>query len=214
MKVALEQVTVKFGKVLALEDVSAAFSPGEHTVITGDAASGKTTLLKLLAGLLPPTSGLVRWGQEPAATLSPEEKRARQAAFGMIFQSDALFDSMTVLENVKLPLNRRGVADAEALERALEVLEQVGLSDAASRSPEHLSGGMKKRCGIARAIVARPDVLLADDPFAGLDPDTEKTIARLLLQVAEGRTLVTVMADPSPALVLSRTLTLRAGRLV
>src|SRR6185436_1421301 len=98
--------------------------------------------------------------------------------------------------NVTLPLAKRGVPEREARERCDEALKRVGLTAAADKRPEHLSGGMRKRTGIARAIVARPQVLFADDPFAGLDPETEQSIAELLLEVSEGRTLVCALPDP------------------
>jgi phospholipid/cholesterol/gamma-HCH transport system ATP-binding protein len=120
---------------------------------------------------------------------------------------------MSVIDNVMLPLRKRGVAEAEAKARAGEALERVGLSDAAAKRPEHLSGGMKKRAGIARAIVARPQVLFADDPFAGLDPDMQGSIAQLLLEVSQGRTLVSALNDPYEPMPLGEVLRLDGGHL-
>ena len=208
-----EALSVRFGRVEALLDVSVSIAPGEQVLVTGQAASGKTTWLKCLAGLQPPTSGHVRWGADDVAGLGIEERRKRQRSFGMVFQSDALFDSMTVLDNVMLPLTKRQVPHDEALERARAVLERVGLSSAHRKRPEELSGGMKKRVGVARAIVAQPSILLADDPFAGLDPSTERSIAELLLEVSRGRTLVTALPDPVASLPLSRVLRFEQGRL-
>lgn len=208
-----EALSVRFGRVDALLDVSVSIAPGEQVLVTGQAASGKTTWLKCLAGLQPPTSGHVRWGVDDVAGLGIEERRKRQRSFGMVFQSDALFDSMTVLDNVMLPLTKRQVPHDEALERARAVLERVGLSSAHRKRPEELSGGMKKRVGVARAIVAQPSILLADDPFAGLDPSTERSIAELLLEVSRGRTLVTALPDPVASLPLSRVLRFEQGRL-
>lgn len=194
---------IRFGKLEAVSDVSLTLPSGSQLLVTGPAGSGKTTLLKALAGLIPATSGAVTWdgAREPV-----------KAAFGMVFQSDALFDSMTVLDNVLLPLRKRGVAEPEALERAREALADVGLLEAASKRPQELSGGMKKRAGIARAIVARPAVLLADDPFAGLDPVTEGQIARLLLAASKGKTLIAALPDPVDSLPMRERLHLREGR--
>lgn len=208
-----EALSVRFGRVEALLDISVSIAPGEQVLVTGQAASGKTTWLKCLAGLQPPTSGHVRWGADDVAGLGIEERRKRQRSFGMVFQSDALFDSMTVLDNVMLPLTKRQVPHDEALERARAVLERVGLSSAHRKRPEELSGGMKKRVGVARAIVAQPSILLADDPFAGLDPSTERSIAELLLEVSRGRTLVTALPDPVASLPLKRVLRFEQGRL-
>lgn len=212
MDLELQSVGVRFGEVSALEAITLLFPAGTQAVLWGPAGGGKTTLLKVLAGLVLPTSGHVRWGDQQADLLSPERRREAQAAFGFVFQTDALFDSMSVLDNVRLPLRKRGVAEAIATARAEEALAQVGLSAAARKHPEELSGGMKKRAGIARAIVARPQVLLADDPFAGLDPVNEAQIARLLLSVSEGRTLIAALPDPLESFPLPRQLRIAGGR--
>jgi phospholipid/cholesterol/gamma-HCH transport system ATP-binding protein len=213
LNLSLTSVTVRFGKVLALDDISLEFPAGTQALLWGPAGGGKTTLLKLLAALIQPTGGRLRWGDQEVASLATAARRQAQAAFGFVFQTDALFDSMSVLDNVRLPLRKRGVAEAEATERAHQALAQVGLLEAAAKRPEELSGGMKKRAGIARAIVARPQVLLADDPFAGLDPDTEAQIARLLLSVSEGRTLIAAVPDPLESLPLARQLRIVGGKI-
>lgn len=213
MNLAAEHLEVRFGAARALDDVCLAVPAGSQVVLWGPAGGGKTTLLKALAGLVPAHGGAVRWNGEAVAQLSREARRRAQVAFGMVFQSDALFDSWSVLENVLLPLRKRGVAEAEARARALEALEQVGLAAHADQRPEVLSGGMKKRAGVARALVARPEVLLADDPFAGLDPATEGAVARLLLEVSRGKTLVVALPDPVASLPIARAVRLVAGRL-
>lgn len=212
MELAAESLGLTFGKVHALEDVSLAVPGGSRLVLGGPAGGGKTSLLKCLAGLIAPTAGRVRWDGQDVAAMTKDARRAAQVAFGMVFQTDALFDSMTVLENVVLPLRKRGVDEAEAKARALQALERVGLKDAALKRPEVLSGGMKKRAGVARAIVARPVVLLADDPFAGLDPVTEGSIASLLLEVSEGKTLIVAVPDPVASLPIARVVRLVGGR--
>lgn len=214
MELRADRLTVKLGERTVLQDVDCALPMGTRALVLGRSGSGKTTLLKALAGLVPATSGAVRWDGQEVARLSRDERRQRQAAFGFVFQTDALFDSLTVRENVRLPLRRRRVPEAEAQARALEVLRAVGLQDAADALPERLSGGMKKRAGIARALAARPSVLLADDPFAGLDPGTARQVAQVLLDVAGTGTLVVAMSELSPDLTLPRWLYLRGGRLV
>jgi len=198
LRLVSQAVSVRFGAVAAVIEVSADIEPGERVLVTGRAASGKSTWLKCLAGLQRPSSGVVRWDLQDVSTLSIEARRQQQRSFGMVFQSDALFDSMTVLENVCLPLTRRQMPADQARATAEEALARVGLTAAKDRRPEALSGGMKKRVGVARAIVARPSILLADDPFAGLDPDTERAIGALLLEVSQGRTLVAALPDPVP----------------
>lgn len=214
MRLAAHHLSLRFGAVNALTQISQEFPEGSRTVLWGPAGGGKTSLLKCLAGLIMPTAGEVQWNGASTASRTPEEKRAAQVNFGMVFQTDALFDSLTVMDNVLLPLRKRNVPAGEADRRAREALERVGLSHALERRPENLSGGMKKRCGVARAIVARPAVLLADDPFAGLDPKTEKSIADLLLEVSEGRTLIVALPDPVESLPIERTLRLVAGEVV
>jgi phospholipid/cholesterol/gamma-HCH transport system ATP-binding protein len=132
----------------------------------------------------------------------------------MVFQTDALFDSLTVLDNVLLPLRRRRVPEREARTMAEEVLAAVGLSSAAATFPERLSGGMRKRTGLARAVVARPQVLLADDPLAGLDPATAKQVCQVLEAVSTGRTLIIAAPEPLPFLELPRWLYLKSGRII
>lgn len=212
MELSTSQLGVRFGPLVTLDAITLCFPGGSRALVTGGAGSGKTTLLKVLAGLIAPTSGALQWDARPVQALSADEKRRAQIAFGMVFQTDALFDSLSVLDNVMLPLRKRRVPEDEARARALESLQRVGLTAAAGKRPETLSGGMKKRVGVARAIVARPEVLFADDPFAGLDPHTERSIAELLLEVSEGRTLLVALPDPVESLPIERVVHLTGGR--
>jgi phospholipid/cholesterol/gamma-HCH transport system ATP-binding protein len=214
MRLATHHLSLRFGQVTALNDVSVDFPVGSRTLLWGPAGGGKTSLLKCLTGLQPPSTGDVEWEERTVATRTAQERREAQVAFGMIFQSDALFDSLTVIDNVLLPLRKRRVPEAEARERALAALDRVGLSKALEKRPENLSGGMKKRAGVARAIVARPEVLIADDPFAGLDPVTEKSIADLLIEVSEGKTLIVALPDPVASLPIERTFRFVHGAIV
>jgi phospholipid/cholesterol/gamma-HCH transport system ATP-binding protein len=217
MELALDRVTVQYDERVALKAVSASFPLGTHALVTGPAASGKTTLVKVLAGLLAPTEGAVLWDGRSVASLTLAERRRQQSQLGMVFQSDALFDSMSVLGNVMYPLIRRRVPEKDARLRAAVVLEQVGLADAADRLPETLSGGMRKRAGIARAIVAEPAVLFADDPLAGLDAETAAQVAALFASVSKKRTLIVCAPEPLPdemGLPLPRWLILDEGQLV
>lgn len=214
MEPRADRLTVRHAGRPVLREVSCAFAPGSRVLVLGRSGAGKTTLFKALAGLAAPAGGHVLWNGEDVARMTPAERRARQAAFGMVFQTDALFDSMTVRHNVLLPLERRRVPREEAEARADEVLRAVGLADAADALPERLSGGMRKRAGIARALAARPSVLLADDPLAGLDPHTARQVARVLLEVAGSGTLLVAAPEAPPEFPLSRWLYLREGRLL
>ncbi|MFT3707395.1 MAG: ATP-binding cassette domain-containing protein [Archangium sp.] len=213
MRLAAHQLSLQFGAVRALDAVTLDFPVGSRSVLWGPAGGGKTSLLKCLTGLQFPTQGEVQWDEVSVQSRSAQERRDAQVAFGMVFQSDALFDSLTVIDNVLLPLRKRKVAEAEARERAEAALKRVGLGHAMEKRPENLSGGMKKRAGVARAIVARPQVLIADDPFAGLDPVTEQSIADLLIEVSEGATLIVALPDPVGSLPIDRSFRFVAGAL-
>lgn len=213
MHLGTHQLSLQFGTVRALADVTIDFPVGSRSVLWGPAGGGKTSLLKCLTGLQAPTSGEVNWDEVSVSSRSAQERREAQVAFGMVFQSDALFDSLTVIDNVLLPLRKRKVPEGEARERAEAALKRVGLGHALEKRPENLSGGMKKRAGVARAIVARPQVLIADDPFAGLDPVTEQSIADLLIEVSEGATLIVALPDPVAALPIEREFRFVAGAL-
>lgn len=213
MELVGEKLGVRWGSHEVFEGLSFALPFPSRIHLTGGAGAGKTVLLKVLAGLILPTSGRLLWNGRSVAELSRVERKALQAHFGMVFQSDALFDSQTVLENVTLPLLRRGESRERALERAREVLASVGLAKSENTLPARLSGGMKKRVGIARAIVAGPEILLADEPFAGLDPGTLHQVTEVLARVSEGRSLIVTGEEALPALKLNRVLTLRDGLL-
>ncbi len=200
------ELCVERGGRRVLGPVSGSFGRGVLGV-TGGAQSGKTTLLKALCGLIAPAAGSV---EVDGALLS---KASGNGPFGMVFQSDALFDSMDALGNASLPLLRRGVPAAEARERAREALAQVGLQGHEKALPERLSGGMRKRLGIARAIVARPRYLFADEPLAGLDPGTCERVLGLLVSLWGPRGgLIIASADAAPLLdICGEVVVLRAG---
>lgn len=212
MELSAEAVSVRHGPILALAEVSLRVRPAERVLLLGWTGAGKTSLLKVLAGLRRPDGGAVRWEDEDPWALTPAQRRAHQAAFGMVFQADALFDSLSVLQNVELPLLRRGTPPPEATARAREVLADVGLAEAMAAFPERLSGGMRKRAGLARAIAARPQILLADDPLSGLDPATASEITQSVAAAAEGRTLIWAATEPPATLTFPRWIWLERGR--
>ncbi len=163
---------------------------GESVVILGTSGSGKSTLLRLIAGLLQPDEGKVSVSSENV---------------GMLFQRNALFDSLTVEENLLFPLKERtGRTGAPARALASEWLEAVGLQGTQALFPDSLSGGMQKRLGIARALIVEPEIVLYDDPTAGLDPITARMISAMIqeLRKKKGSTLVTVTNDPNRAFQL------------
>jgi phospholipid/cholesterol/gamma-HCH transport system ATP-binding protein len=185
--------------------------------LIGPGASGKSVLLKCLAGLLRPSSGEVRVLGQDVGRLDESGLSALRQRMGMLFQNNALFDFMTVAENIGFPLRQRG-ADAERIaERVAERLARVGLSGFEERLPSRLSGGQKKRVGVARATVAAAELVLYDEPAAGLDPVTSQRIFDLLRaeQRAAGATVVMVSSDLDRLLpVTDRIGVLLEGRLV
>lgn len=180
-----------------LRGVDLELRPGECFGLVGPAASGKSLLLKLICGLVRPDAGrLVLAGQDLSA-LSEQALFAVRASIGMLFQNNALFDFMDVLQNVAFPLIRAGVPRPEAEERAARRLREVGLGGSQHKQPSELSGGMKKRVGIARASVGRPELVILDEPTAGLDPVTTSKIYDLIAKDREqtGATFLIVSSD-------------------
>ncbi len=197
-----------FGQASVLEGVDLSVDAGQRLGLIGPAAAGKTVLLKLLAGLDRPDRGSVAVGDKDLASLSEAEIMPIRRRIGMAFQSYALFDFMTVGENVAFPLARAGELDDDTIRaRASERLRQVGLAGSEDKMPSELSGGMKKRVGIARATVTEPEILIYDEPTAGLDPVTSAKIYELLagIQAETGGAVIAVSSDVEPLIEFSDT---------
>ena len=183
----VEGLVMRFGERLIQEDVTFSLAPGTIFAVMGGSGCGKSTLLKHLVGLLPPAAGRVLYGTTSYWDSPEPVQQQLRSRVGMLFQGAALWTSMSVLDNVCLPLalQQPGLPVAQQRERALEVLNWVGLVDAAQRWPSQLSGGMKKRVGLARAIVAEPALLFLDEPSAGLDPIASKRLDELILDIRQ-----------------------------
>ena len=170
-----------FGDKEVLKDISTVFEDGKTNLIIGQSGSGKTVLVKTLVGLFEPTSGDVLYDGRNFVAMSKDEKVHLRREMGMIFQAAALFDSLTVLENVMFPLDMFSTMNLrERQQRAMECLARVNLVGAETKYPGELSGGMQKRVAIARAIVMNPKYLFCDEPNSGLDPKTSLVIDDLL----------------------------------
>jgi phospholipid/cholesterol/gamma-HCH transport system ATP-binding protein len=181
--IRLDAVRKSFGSQVVLAGVDLAVATGETVAVLGRSGSGKSVLLKQVARLLRPDGGTVRVGEVEMSQADKSTVMEVRSSMGYVFQFAALFDSLTVGENVALPLRRGGISSDGARARVLEVLETVGLPDQADRFPAELSGGMRKRAGIARAVVARPSYLLYDEPTTGLDPVTTAVIDGLMMDM-------------------------------
>ena len=183
-----------FGDREVLKDINTVFEDGKTNLIIGRSGSGKTVLMKNLVGLLEPTSGEVLYDGRDFVKMTKDEKVAMRREMGMIFQSAALFDSLSVLENVMFPLDMFShINYGERKKRAMECLDRVRLKDAGNKYPAELSGGMQKRVAIARAIVLNPKYLFCDEPNSGLDPKTSLVIDDLLSNITHELNITTII---------------------
>ena len=177
-----------------LKDISTVFEDGKTNLIIGRSGSGKTVLMKNLVGLLDPTSGQVLYDGRDFVKMSKKEKVMMRREMGMIFQSAALFDSLTVLENVMFPLDMFSTMNLrERTKRAMDCLNRVNLSGAEEKFPGEISGGMQKRVAIARAIALNPKYLFCDEPNSGLDPKTSLVIDELLQSITKEFNITTII---------------------
>ena len=195
--IRFENLHKAFGDKPVLAGLTLEVRDGETMVVIGYSGTGKSVALKHIVGLLDPDAGDVVVDGRAVSTLDRDALTALRREIGYVFQFAALFDSMTVAENVALGLRRRGLADQEIAERVAEALALVDLTGAGERYPAELSGGMRKRVGIARAIALRPRYILYDEPTTGLDPVTSAVIDQLIVRTREhlGVTGVVVTHD-------------------
>ncbi len=216
--IRLDAVTKRFGSHLVLDALTLDIPIGRGVCILGRSGTGKSVLLRHIIGLLQPDEGHVFVGGEDVTRLSSAELARVRPEMGFLFQNAALFDSLTVGENVALPLRRHSdLGEAEIRDRVLRTLDSVGLKRDVDKMPAALSGGMRKRAGLARAMALEPPILLADEPSAGLDPITSDEIDRLLLGLKRdrGTTLLVVTHNvPSARVLADEMVFLHEGRVL
>lgn len=196
--VAFDRVSKSFGAKNVLRDVSFEVGDGEALCIVGRSGTGKSVTLKLIISLLKPDHGRIRIGPDEITTMDESGLSKVRRKLGFLFQDAALFDSLTLYENLRLPLERLTDKSAEEADYDVDrVLRQVGLGDDGHKMPAELSGGMRKRAGLARALVLEPEILLADEPASGLDRITASEIDDLLLEqkTTHKTTLIIVSHD-------------------
>jgi len=192
--IEIKNIRKSFGERTVIENVSAVMQPGQCNLIIGTSGSGKTVLMKCMVGLRTPDSGHVLYDGKDFTNMRAEEKTEVRKEIGMLFQGSALFDSLTVEQNVMFPLDMFTTNPyREKLKRVNEVLQKVNLNDTNKKYPAEISGGMKKRVGIARAIVLNPKYLFCDEPNSGLDPQTSMVIDRLIKDITEEYKITTVV---------------------
>ena len=192
--IEIQHLYKSFGDKDVLKDINAKFEDGKTNLIIGQSGSGKTVLMKNIVGLLEPTSGHILYDGRDFVSMNKHEKVRMRREMGMIFQSAALFDSLSVLENVMFPLDMFSSMNyRERVKRAQDCLDRVNLIDAQQKFPGEISGGMQKRVAIARAIVLNPKYLFCDEPNSGLDPHTSLVIDELLSSITKEFDITTII---------------------
>lgn len=192
--IEIKNVSKGFGDKEILTNVSAVMETGKTNLIIGTSGSGKTVLQKCMVGLFEVDNGEIIFDGKSLTNMQEEERKELRQQIGMLFQGSALFDSMTVQRNVKFPLDMfTNWSHAKKMERVNDVLDRVNLKDTNNKFPAEISGGMKKRVGIARAIVLKPKYLFCDEPNSGLDPQTSMVIDKLIHEITKENNITTVI---------------------
>jgi len=216
--VQVKSLSKSFGKQVVLKDISLEVGQGETLSVLGRSGTGKSVLLKLIIGLHKPDSGSIRVKGEDVTKLKLKELNEVRKKVGFLFQQAALYDSLSIEENVAFPLRRHSnMSEEESRKRVRELLASVGMEKDAHKLPGELSGGMQKRVGLARALALEPDILLFDEPTAGLDPITASEIDDLILRLQKEKHMTSVVVTHdihSARAVSDRVALMRDGQLL
>ena len=211
----IKHLKKSFGTKNVLKDISLKLEKGENLVVLGKSGSGKSVLIKCLVGLIQPDSGEVDLFGKEISELTNQELNVLRKKVGFLFQSAALYDSMTVRENLEFPLRDLPSADTTDTESLVrEALKNVGLEEAIDKMPSELSGGMIKRVGLARTLILKPDIILYDEPTTGLDPITSKEISKLILEVQQKYNTASIIIThdvPCARITANRILIIKEG---
>ena len=214
--VEVEGVSKSFGSNQVLNDISLTISEGETLTVLGKSGVGKSVLLKVIVGLLPMDSGIVKYEGHSIAEASEKQLNEIRKNIGFLFQGGALFDSMTVGENLNMILHKHTQYPIEEREaRIVKALDLVGLKDKIDEMPSSLSGGQKKRAGLARSIILQPKLILYDEPTTGLDPITASSIAEMILSLQTELKVASIVVThdlPTAFTISDRTIVLESGK--
>jgi phospholipid/cholesterol/gamma-HCH transport system ATP-binding protein len=192
--IRLKDIRKQFDNTPVLKGITTEFKRGKTNLVIGQSGSGKTVLLKILLGLFTPDKGEIYFDGAPFSSMTDDEHRTLRREIGMVFQGSALFDSMSVIENVLFPMRMlTKLSEAEMIDQAETVIERVNLIEAKHKLPNEISGGMQKRVAIARAVVMRPKYLFCDEPNSGLDPKTAIVIDNLIQELTKEYNITTVI---------------------
>ena len=183
--IEISHLKKSFYKRTVLKDINLTVKKGENVVVLGKSGIGKSVLIKCIVRLIKPDEGSLKVFGKEITNLTPKELNEIRSKIGFIFQGNALYDSMTVRENLEFPLRRnKEIKDAKVINNLIvDALENVGLLDAMNKMPSELSGGMKKRIGLARTLILKPEIILYDEPTTGLDPITSREISNLIVEI-------------------------------
>ncbi len=214
----IQNLSKRFDTKVVLEDVSLEANDGENLVIFGRSGTGKSVLLKCIVRLLEPDSGKIFIKEKDVLSLKIKELNELRKQIGFLFQSAALYDSMSVRHNLEFPLVRNfDFTPKEREEKIVSVLEKVSLLDAIDKMPSELSGGMRKRVGLARAIITEPKLMLYDEPTTGLDPITSKEISMLILELQKSLKMTSVIVTHDllcAEIIADRAIMLNDGKII
>ena len=192
--IAIDNLKMQFGSEEILKGISTVFEQGKTNLIIGQSGSGKSVMLKCLIGLLKPVAGTISYHNKPTDQMNLEQQRILRENIGMLFQGGALFDSMTIEENIMFPLRMFSEQSTpKMISRVNEVLNRVNLDGVNNKFPAEISGGMQKRVSIARAIVNNPKYLFCDEPNSGLDPKTATVIDNLIQRITHENDITTIV---------------------
>lgn len=216
--IEINHLSKSFGKKVVLHDIALKVEKGENVVVFGRSGTGKSVLLKCIVGLLIPEAGSILVEGTNVLNISLNQLNKIRKEIGFLFQSAALYDSMTVRENLEFPLLRNfDFTQKEIDEKVMDVLEKVSLADSVDKMPSELSGGMKKRIGLARTIITEPKLILYDEPTTGLDPITTKEISHLMIDLQKDLNVTSLVVTHDltcASIVANRALVINDAKIV